>query len=655
MDDFVPTGLGETARSEWPKPPPPGTKPIDLLKPGSDIHSKVLEYCTKRLEESERAMSAFYARWRVNERKHQAYIKLPDYEQILKDYNDKESRPAQAISIVIPYTYAITSTIVTYLLHTFCGRRPMFQVGGYKDESIASARMMEQVLQYQSDHTRMIRQLSRFFTAGELYGLGVLRIGWKNQKGLRTSWSEVPKLSIFGRSLGSKLLPQRSVRTIYSGNEVEAVDPFMFFPDPRVPMTEVNRRGEYVFWRSYVGKADLKRGELDGTYKYVDAATPKVPNNQYFEDSSDRAIRASGEGTPGTMDSSARISNYYQFDQGTVEIIPRELGLGESTRPEKYLVTFLNKHQIIQCEPFDSDHGMHPVAVIEPYEVGYGFGNLGIVDYTAPLQDTLSFLANSHIHNIRSFLNNMLVVDPSMVEMQDLRNPDAGKLIRLKRAAYGQDVRQAVYQLQMQDVTRGNIQDMEMLLRIGQFLTAISENLMGVQDGGGRKTATEVRTSGEAAASRLAAHARIVSAQGLVDTTEQMAVNTQQYLDDAFYIELVGEEGKKHRLRVDPTKLNGDFHYPVSDGTLPLDRVAMLDIWKEIFIAVGKDPQLRQSYSLPKIFEWVAELGGARNIETMRVAVTPDATAGQAAAAGNVVPISPGMLTGDKPAGMMGP
>ena len=200
--------------------------------------------------------------------------------------------------------------------------------------------------------------------------------------------------------------------------------------------------------------------------------------------------------------------DFMQVDQGTVEVIPKDLGLGDSTVPEKWLFTILNESQIVQAEPFLADHGRHPVCVVEPYSGGYSFGNLGLLDYLGGMQDLTSWFANSHIDNVRKVLNDMLVVDPSMIEMQDLKNPEPGKLIRLKRTAWGQDVRQAVQQLAVQDVTRAHINDMDTFNRISQQVAAINDNLMGIQAEGGRKTATEVRTSSESAVSRLAAQAR---------------------------------------------------------------------------------------------------------------------------------------------------
>jgi len=56
----------------------------------------------------------------------------------------------------------------------------------------------------------------------------------------------------------------------------------------------------------------------------------------------------------------------------------------------------------------------------------------------------------------------------------------------------------------------------------------------------------------------------------------------------------------------------------VSDGSLPYDKTALLEVWKEIMFGVAQDPELRQEYSVSKIFEHVAELGGAKNISSFK-------------------------------------
>ena len=61
--------------------------------------------------------------------------------------------------------------------------------------------------------------------------------------------------------------------------------------------------------------------------------------------------------------------------------------------------------------------------------------------------------------------------------MQDLKQPGAGKLIRLKRAAYGSDVNSAVRQLQVGDVTSGHLRDFELVMKLADMLSAVNDSL----------------------------------------------------------------------------------------------------------------------------------------------------------------------------------
>ncbi len=631
-------GLTDIPVKEWPgmSPSDGDQRPVARLRPGSDLHARVLTHLRDRIKMSERAMSQFYDRWRWNERRLQAYITLPKYEQLLKQMTDA-GEPPKIVSLVLPYSFATQSTIVTYLIHTFAGRKPMFTVGTRQKAATQNAENMERVLQYNSEHTRLVKELYKFLNDSQTYGLGVLKSAWKNIKATRTVRERSQPLVLFGQSFPGEISMSRQEKLIYSGNEIQSVDPFLFFPDPRVPMTEVNRRGEYVFWREFVGRHALKKEEAAGKFAWIDQAG-NLPRDK--DTDSDRSLRAGGDSTPGTNDRSVVSSSYYKIDQGSVEIIPAELGLGESRRVEKWIFAIANDTQIIQAEPANFDHDMHPVCVSEPLTQGYGFGNLGMSDYLGPFQDGMSWLVNTHIYNVRASLNNMFVVDPMKIEMQDLNQPEPGKLIRLKQSALGEDVRTAITQLQVTDVTRNHLSgDLGTFFAIGEKMSAINENMMGVQASSGRKTATEVRVSSEAGVSRLAAMARLISAQALVDLAEQMCINIQQFMVPEFEITLLGQD-PEDQITIDQGMLVGDFHFPVHDGTLPLDKIAMVDVWKELLIGVSQNPILSQRFDIVKMFKWAAELAGARNIESFEIQVKPDEQVLNALGKGQMVPMS---------------
>ncbi len=640
----TPTGLGGSGEFAKKVTQAQATKPLmDRLRPGTDLHEKVLRYLNDRIEHSEREMKRFHPRWNYNEKRLQAFIDLSTYEQALKDLND-QGAPASAISMVIPYSFATIQTIQTYLMHTYAGRKPLFQIGAYNNADVGNERSMamEQWLQFNSDHTRFLRELYQFIHDGEVYGVQILRTDWEIKQRMTTVWLNEPQTGFLGTSLPNKQQKTRQRRTVYAGNKAAAIDPYLFFPDPRVPMHRVAEEGEWVFWRSFEGKHKLLGLEAEGKVRWIERvpAMPQRLSGESTESASQRALRADGEGIAG--DAATKNIAYVgadpiQIDQGTVEIIPAELGLSNSRTPQKYMFAVANGQVIIQASPYERDHGLHPVVVGEPYTQGYSFGSLGMSDYLGPLQDTISWYINSHIHNVRTAINNMLVVDPSKVQMSDVKRPGPGRTIRLKSSAFGTDVRLAIQQLPVTDVTANHVRDLDTFVRFADGIASVNDNIRGIQSSGGRKTATEVRTSGEAAASRLADHARRISSQSMVPLANMWAVNTQQHLDRELFFTVVGMDATKVPTSIRPEHVSGDFYFPVHDGTLPIDRVAMLDIWREIFLGMLQSPELSQRYDISGVFGYIAELGGAHDIKRFRLDLRQEELLAREAEAGNVV------------------
>ena len=119
-------------------------------------------------------------------------------------------------------------------------------------------------------------------------------------------------------------------------------------------------------------------------------------------------------------------------------------------------------------------------------------------------------------------------------------------------------------------------------------------------------------------ASRLSQMAIRVSGQAFQPLAQQMIMNIQQFMPDKMWIETTGDDGTPNSTQITPEMIVGQFNYQVSDGTLPYDKTALVEIWKEIMFGVAKDPELRQNYSLSKIFNHVAVMGGAKNIDAFK-------------------------------------
>ena len=609
-----------------------------FIRPGSATHERLLSRIKGQISESHSAMSKFYDRWRMRELEYQAYVTVKDWESKYSSAcADKtlSNVKKQEANIIVPYSFSTIRVIATYLANVFLGRKPIFQVGTYNAKLIENARNMEKLLQYNAEHAKLVKEMTQWLYAGEIYGLGILKTGFVTES--------APRTTIVQNPLDGSPLRVSQESVIYQGNTVENIDPFLFFPDPRVPMLEVARRGEFVYWRNFVGKFTLQRA--GDTYAWLDNA-----GEMSVQDAGNslRNLRANGDSLNTQYDVHLVRGTAYPFvqiDEGTLELIPSEIGFNlgdgyDNDAPHKFFVTVANETQVIRFEHYAPDHQMHPVVVNEPYAIGNGLGNCGISDYLSPFQETLSWFLNSHIFNVKGVVNNSFLYDPSMIEEKDLKSDKPGKLIRMKPKAFGVEPTLYFKQIAISDVTSGHVNDMAQLMRLGNDISAVTDNLRGQQDSGGRKTATEIRATIEAASSRLAAHAQFISGASVIDLGKQWSLNLQQYLSDDFAIDVLGDYGAEAPVHISLEAVIGDFYFPVHDGSLPMDKVALFDIWQQALQFVAGNQMMAGQYDVGKIFEFVAKLGGAENIDQFRLNHMPNEDVRAGLQAGNLVPIS---------------
>ena len=232
---------------------------IERLLAKDDLHLDAKNRLLDRLNYFERSMSNLYERWTYNERATQAYVRLPDYEKKLKAHNESGSAP-QIVSIIVPYVYSSIESMVTYLTSVLFGPNPVFPTQAGPGVNVDNARRMEQVLQYNVAHSKMVRSGFQFVWDSAVYGLGAMQIPYVTQFGTRTKVT-----NLFGKDERTK-----EERLIYSGNMPDVIDPWKFFPDPRGPMNLVSSKGDFCFWRSFTSRLDAKTLEDSGVSKGLD-------------------------------------------------------------------------------------------------------------------------------------------------------------------------------------------------------------------------------------------------------------------------------------------------------------------------------------------------------------------------------------------------
>jgi hypothetical protein len=621
------------------------------LRYGSALHNKLKQALWVRYQYSRRHFSEKHRAWREDEERFLSYT--PETESDAERRALRERGQPQTQTIILPYSYAMLMAAHTYWTTVFLSRSPIMQFMGRHGEAEHQVQAVEAIMAYQvfaGEH--LVPYYIWLMDAGK-YGLGVLGTYWEEEEVQVSRIIQQPEV-FAGIEIPGTEKPTRVTERVpgYVGNKAFNVKPYNFFPDPRKPVVQF-QKGEFCIVRTDMSWNDVARNR-DELFN-VEALRKRPQSGMLDEDDGSSAHIQTDEGDDNftAQDFSQRpkidILDCY------IEVVPKEWGIGESDYPEMWYFCLANGNVIIKAEPFDHYHARFPFSVL-PYEIeGYALANRSLSEVVHPLQNVMDWLVNSHLFNVRKVMNDQFIVDPSLVVMKDLTDPRPGKLIRLKPKAYSQGLtNQAVQQLQVTDVTQNHLRDLELLAEMMQRALGITDNIMGMLNQGGRKTATEVRSSNTFGINRLKTHAEWMSAVGWAPHATMMLQNTQQFydLEREFRIagDLVNTTRQQATMQITPADIVGFFDFEPVDGTMPVDRYAQANLWREMIMGMGKFPALLQQYDVGGMFAWVARLAGLKNIERFKIQLAPDQTLAAQAQAGNVVPLQ-GMPGGQQSAG----
>lgn len=618
---------------------------------GSKLHEKILSNFKSRLRIArDEQRKKREEQWRISEDTFTAYMPETDADAVRK--GKRAGGQPEYTTISIPYSYAMLLTAHTYYTSVFLARDPIFQMKGRHGESQNAETAIESLLDYQLQVGGGLPALFIWLMDVGKYSHGVLGHYWDKEEFTISKYVEQPKtfmgLPIPGTS---ESVLQEEKLTGFEGNRLYNVRPADFYPDPRVPLFRF-QEGEFCIVYDKVGWVKIAHRAAAGKYFNVEKLKEGAGSSfsDRFEGGHDTNLPAmdlniySHDGkTPSTVD-------LHEFHW---DVIPAELGVGSSTAPQKWVFTIGNENVVVGAQPLGLAHNAYPFDVI-PFEVeGYNVFNRSMLEVLDPLNKTMEWLFNSHFYNVRAALNNMFLADPSMVNLRDLEDPAPGKLIRLKPAAYGQDVRTLLTQFPVQDITRSNLSDSDMVGQLAQRITGVSDNVMGAVNTGGRKTATEVRSSTSFGINRLKTNCEWFSATGFSPLASKLSMTTQQLYTGEKKYRIVGDQAMwaAQYMDVTPGMIAGQFDFVPVDGTMPVDRFAQVNLWQQLMASMARVPGALEQYDLSKIFAFVAQLGGLKNINKFKVQVVPDGLAQQQAQMGNVVPMrsnpnEPGQIPG---------
>lgn len=602
-----------------------------------ELHKKILPRLQTRLARSRQAMSERTEQWAKNEEQFRAYMPAKETDTLRK--NQRKAGEPQFTTIEIPYSYAILLTAHTYITSTFLARDPILQLKGRHGEAQNAEMALEALLDYQTVTGKHIVPYYIWTLDALKYGLGIIGTYWDEEQITTRQIRNVP-VTFLGVPIPGKMKKEEVEEQVrgYVGNRLFNVRPQDFFPDPNYPMGQF-QKGEFCGRYVSMSWLDIVDGGQKGEYFNVEELRKNRQSSGKLRVDGSSEVKLPGNLAFSGLDDDYNTGNV-DCHELYVRLIPADWGLGKSKRSEKWVFLLAEDSIIIGCKPLGYYHDKFPFGVLESEVDGHALFSRSMLEVMKPLNDTLTWLLNTHFYNVRKSLNDQFIVDPSRVVMKDMTDPGAGKLIRLKPAAYGTDPKLCVTQLAVADVTRAHLADAQLVEMMLQRVSGVNDNIMGLM-GGQRKTATEVRSSTSFSVNRLKTMTEYMSAMGFGPLTEMLVQATQQLYDDTRKFRVVGDAATwmaDRFLAITPEDIAGFFDFVPVDGTLPVDRTAQVNMWTQLFQQAGAMPQVMAQFDFTKIFAFVAQLAGLKNIQSFRIQIVPDGAMPGMVQAGNSIP-----------------
>jgi len=634
------------------------------IRVGTALHTRLVNAVRARIDASSRIMTQRYDRWNEADALLRGYVDFTKKASNDPRRDDGKEYP-YARSIVIPYTYAVQQIYLTYLMAVFTAREPIFPVQGYGPEDIPAAEAMEALLAYQMERADGLLALYALFADVLRYGIGATKVVWEVEQStvVRRQVVPFPLSLVFG--------PVREVRERvvgYEGPMLIPVDPFGLFPDPKVPLPQLHKYGEYVAHRVRRPLSYVRQKAREGVYhlgnvERIPAWAGTLSAGTAAPDQSRRDDFLSVSPDPGTPADDGDRGPVY-LDELFWRLVPRDWGLGDSDDLELWVLTVANGETLIRAQPSIYHHGRFPYALAEFGYDPHSLFTQSLAELMNGLQTAITWLYNSHMENVRKGLNIEGIYDPSMIETEDLTNPQPGKWIRVRPEYYGNPiaVERGWKQLNFVDVTQGHFRDMSYHLDMIQRITAASDPQAGVETET-RRTFGEIQNVLAQSGRRLQLTASLLAAQAVRPMGRLMIAMTQQLLRAPQWVRVLGTASKDllakaqgGLIQIRPEDIQGQFDLRVHDGTLPPDPSRFADVWKEVFIALTQNPRILEAFAaqgkrlrLDTLFKRTVETMGIKNIEEFFETVppqppqvVPDQVVAAQVQAGNFAPVGAG-------------
>ena len=566
----------------------------------NDKNNKTLvDYCRERLDMAATERDARVQRYEYIDREIAGYLELTRDDK-KRERDNRAGRGMKVTDVKLQLIHAQVDEAVTYLMSVFAPDSGIFEAMTSADKQ-QIANSFAAKLNRDGDILGYYTQLSMGMNNMLKYNLG----GWLTE--WIDIWGQKVEEGVSGKAVVNKH------RIIWSGNQIEAIDPYNFLYDISVHPTQVNYKGEFF---AIVEKHREFRVQMMENNKEVFGANMigTEPAVAYYKPKPAIRMDIGSDGSVDTIDWHAYLSagNRNEVSRG-IELVhiyiwlcPSTFKLSTSTDMEIWRITIANGIRVIAAKHLDDAHGMLPLGIGSPMQDNMGSMQKTFAEILIPLQRFASFLMNVHQRATRKALYGVKLVDPSIVPTKDMSDEDleSGK-IEAKPAGYGKDMRQAIHAMHDAPETSQTLVDMGRVMELMQRLLP-TDMLKQVAD-------LQRATTYQAAATVQGGNRRNLK---IAKTIEDQAMKPVRRI--CLYNVLQKQEAMKfmdprsgQEVDIKPSEFRSiEIEFKIAEGLKGIDRLMLIELYREVIMAIMQNAQAIQQFDVPGLLNYWSSLMG---------------------------------------------
>lgn len=602
-----------------------------LLHHETDTHKTILSVLWDMIQSSQRHISQREEDWAEVDAQSRLYT---DFSKGLKKSDrttstEKKESPFQHVT-VIPVSRAMLDTRAGILYSIFMKSDPFAHVEGRSSEAFRGARMFEALLQYDFQHSGLAMVMWQLIIDTDKYGMGAWTCSWEEEYG-EVEEEVYPIPRPMANLLGIPPTKKKTQKLFREWNNIRTINPRNLLLDPAVSPTETKKM-------LYIGHTEFQNWLFFYERQVEDKRGP------YFNVKRARTVRKAFRRTDAAWQDGSYTEKTGEIDDKYPDLevhyiqwkmIPKEWGLSDSMRPERWQFTVVGDGEIIiraHKLEYHHDEFTYRVGQFEPdqhapFTMGQGSSLIGG-------HNLVNWLNGSHVTNIKKMVNDQIIYNDNLLNSVDMNNSAPGKRVRLTQRGKlmhergMMPIEQMYDQMRLTDVTAGHMDTAQMIYGFLQRMAATPDTMQGAPLPT-KRTLGEVQGMSQSASVRLGISAELLDMQVVMPIVQQMIANRQQFMEMETAVRLTGRKAQMAGpdvMNVSRQDIAGQYDYIPHTPTVPPDPSRSLALWMQIAQMLFTSPLMQmqvegKTINPMMVFQEILTQAGVEYFENFMVPV----------------------------------